>query len=43
MEEFMKVVDTEKIKELDKRAQEEFNISSEILMENASLSVVSYI
>lgn len=39
----MKVVDTEKIKELDKRAQEEFNISSEILMENASLSVVSYI
>lgn len=39
----MKVVDTEKIRELDRKAQEEFFISSEILMENASLSVVYFI
>jgi len=39
----MKIVDTEKIKELDRRAQEEFLISSEILMENASISVVHYL
>ncbi|MDI6860529.1 MAG: NAD(P)H-hydrate dehydratase [Caldisericia bacterium] len=37
----MKVVDTEKIKELDKKAEEEFGISSQVLMENASLSVVA--
>ncbi|MCX8094952.1 MAG: NAD(P)H-hydrate dehydratase [Caldisericia bacterium] len=36
----MKVVDTEQIKELDRRAVEEFKINPEILMENASLSAV---
>ncbi|MGB9842797.1 MAG: NAD(P)H-hydrate dehydratase [Caldisericia bacterium] len=39
----MKVVDTEKINELDKKMESEFGVSSQILMENAAISVVNFL
>lgn len=39
----MKVVDTEKINELDKKMESEFEVSSQILMENAAISVVNFL
>ena len=39
----MKVVDTEKINELDKRMVSNFGVDSQILMENAAISVVNFL
>lgn len=39
----MKVVDTEKIGELDKRMLLDFGVDSKILMENAAISVVNFL
>lgn len=39
----MKVVDTKKINELDKRMVSDFGVDSQILMENAAISVVNFL